>query len=84
MPKGYTKDKDGNIIPTGWLNIGRKHTEETKKKMRESAKKRGISKETREKMINSFIGYKRTDEQKKKISDSIKIKWMIKKGLIYV
>ncbi len=64
--------------------LGDEVSDETKNKMRESAKKRGISKETREKMINSFIGYKRTDEQKKKISDSIKIKWMIKKGLIYV
>jgi len=77
MPKGYTKDKDGNIIPTGWLNIGRKHTEETKKKMRESISKRngpwnkGLTKEIDERLklrSEMLKGTIASEETKKKMS----------------
>ena len=72
MPKGYTKDKDGNIIPTGWLNIGRKHTEETKRKMSENNIGKKLSEETKRKIGESNTGQKRSEEAKKKMSEARK------------
>ena len=72
MPKGYTKDKDGNIIPIGWLNIGRKHTEETKRKMSENNIGKKLSEETKRKIGESNTGQKRSEEAKKKMSEARK------------
>ena len=51
---------------------GRKHTEESKKKMSEKAKNREVSVETRLKMSKSRKGRKHTEESKKKMSENMK------------
>ena len=57
-----TKDK---IIKA---NTGRKHTEESKKKMSESGKGKIISQETRERLSKAFKGKKHSEETIKKCS----------------
>ena len=51
---------------------GRKHTEETKKKMSEMAKNRKVSEETKKKMSIIRKGRKHTEESKKKMSENMK------------
>lgn len=63
-----------NICPTAGNSLGRKHSEETKQKLREANLGKKYSKEYREKITLSKIGTKLSEETKKKISNSHKIK----------
>ena len=57
---------------------GRKHTEESKKKMSESAKNKVVSEETKKKMSIIRTGRKHTEESKKLMSENMKGKKKIK------
>lgn len=56
----------------GHSQKGRKHTEESKKKMSESAIGRKHSKETRKQITETLRGHKTSEETKRKISESCK------------
>lgn len=61
---------------------GRKHTEESKKKMSESAKNKVVSEETKKKMSIIRTGKKHTEESKKKMSESAKNKIVSEETII--
>src|SRR3990167_2743803 len=52
--------------------LGKKHSEETKKKISEASRGHKLSKETKKKMSESRTGRKHTEETRKKISESHK------------
>lgn len=65
---------------------GKKHSDETKKKMSESAKRRGISEEQQKKMALARTGVKRkpfSEEHIAKLSASHKGKSSVQKGVSY-
>ena len=65
MPIGYNKN--------GILNMkGKRHTEETKKKIGEASKGRKYSEETRKKMREAGRGRKPSAETRKKLSEALK------------
>ena len=53
-------------------NLGRKHTDETRRNMSESAKGKIISEETKKKISKAGIGRKHSNESKSKISKAHK------------
>lgn len=59
---------------------GRKHSDETRKKLSEAAKNRApMAEETKKKISKANTGKKHTDEAKRKISESQKARWRRKK-----
>jgi group I intron endonuclease len=61
-----------NLTDGGEGLLGRKHSNETKKKMSEKSRANGIHPETRRKVIEYHTGRKMSDTQKEKISAALK------------
>jgi len=73
--KIYRISKEDELVKNGTLKPfweGKKHTEESKLKMSESALGRKLSNETKEKMSNFWKGNPKSDNTKKKMSESAK------------
>lgn len=73
--KIYRISKEDELVKNGTLKpfwIGKKHTDESKKKMSTSALGRKHSKETKKKMSNYWFGKTKSEETKKKMSKSSK------------
>lgn len=73
--KVFRVSKDDELVKNGILKpfwIGKTHSDESKKKMSESAKGKNVSEITRKKMSESKKGVKFSDEHKKNMSESAK------------
>jgi hypothetical protein len=73
--KVYRVSKNDELVLNGELKpfwSGRKHSDESKKKMSESALGKKMSDESKKKMSESALGKKMSDETKKKMSESAK------------
>lgn len=73
--KVYRVNKDDELVKNGTLKpfwVGKTHSDESKKKMSESAKGKNVSEITRKKMSESKLGVKFSDEHRKNMSESAK------------
>ena len=91
--KIYRVSKDDDLVLNGLLKpfwTGKKHSEDSKKKMSDSALGKKISDETKKKMSEYWKGKPKTDKTKKKMSDSAKgennnyVRYLKRTGLPHV